>query len=288
MIPTAFEYHRPDSLHDAVSLLNEHGDNAKILAGAHSLLPAMKLRLAQPKVIIDLGRLAELNFIQEREGRIVIGAMVTHHEIETSSLVRLKCPLLHAVAPQIGDPQIRNRGTLGGSLAHADPAGDWPAAILALDAEIQTLGPEGPRTIPARKFFVDLFQTALHPNEIISEILVPCTSNSVAYVKSAQRASGFAIAGVAVVIDPIQKKVQVGITGVAAKPYRAASVESTLDGQTLTPELIVAAAHKATYRRDVLGDLHASADFRRHLAQVNTRRALEMAAARADSTLLSS
>lgn len=280
MIPASFEYFRPQTLEEAVSLLNQHGEEAKVLAGGHSLIPAMKLRLAQPKVVIDLGRVSDLDYIREQNGKIAIGAMTTHHDIEASGLLREKCPLLSELVRQIGDVQVRNRGTLGGSLAHADPAADWPAAILALDAELDVVGPDGSRQITARKFFVDLFQTALGPNEILREIRIPATARAVAYVKSAQRASGFAIAGAAVVIDAITKKISVGITGVAAKPYRATAVEKKLEGQPLTAENIADAAKKAANRIEPLNDIHASAEYRAHLAKVNTKRALELAASR--------
>lgn len=280
MIPSPFEYYRPQTLEEAVSLLNQHGEESKILAGGHSLIPAMKLRLAQPRILIDIGKIADLNYLREQDGKIAIGAMMSHHEIGCSPLLREKCPLLAEVAPQIGDVQVRNRGTLGGSLAHADPAGDWPAAMLALDAELEVVGPDGPRQISAKKFFVDLFQTALQTNEILREIRVPHTPKSVAYVKFAQRASGFAIAGAAVVIDAENNKVSVGITGVAAKPYRATAVEKQLQGQPLTQENIEAAAKKAANRVEPLNDIHASAEFRAHLAKVNTKRALRLAFSR--------
>ncbi len=280
MIPASFDYLRPQSLAEAVSLLVQGGDDAKVLAGGHSLLPAMKLRLAQPKTILDLGRIADLSYIRENEWKLAVGAMTTHHAIESSQLVVERCPLLAEVARQIGDVQVRNRGTIGGSLAHADPAGDWPAAILALDAEIEVVGPEKARVLPAKKFFVDLYQTALLPNELVREIRFPVTARSVAYVKTPQRASGFAIAGVAVVVSSQNKTVPVGITGVAAKAYRARAVEKKLEGQALTAETITAAAAKAANGIEPLGDIHASAEYRAHLAKVNTRRALELAAAR--------
>ena len=280
MIPASFDYHRPQNLEEALALLRTHGEDAKLLAGGHSLIPAMKLRLAQPAQVIDLGRIAGLNYIREQEGKIVIGAMATHHDIEASALLKERCPLLPEVAGQIGDVQVRNRGTLGGSLVHADPAADWPAAILALEAEMEVVGPEKTRLIPARKFFVGLYETALKPGEILREIRVPVTGKSVAYVKTAQRASGFALAGAVVVVDAAAQTVRVSINGVAAKAYRATAVETKLAGQPLTPENITAAAVKAANRIDPLSDIHASAEFRAHLARVNTRRALELAVSR--------
>jgi len=200
MIPASFDYHRPSTLAEALALLGQSED-CKVLAGGHSLVPAMKLRLAQPKSVIDIGRIAELNYIRERNGQIVLGAMVTHYEIESSGLLKEKCPLLAEVAPKIGDVQVRHKGTLGGSLVHADPAADWPAAILALDAELEIAGPNGRRTVKAADFFVEMMQSGVQSNEILCEIRVPVTSKSVAYVKFAQKASGFAIAGVAAVVD---------------------------------------------------------------------------------------
>src|SRR6266446_10824752 len=241
MIPSQFDYHRPTTLDEALRLLSQSED-AKVLAGGHSLLPAMKLRLAQPKTIVDVGRIADLNYIREQNGLIAIGAMTTHFEIESSALLNDKCPLLPELALHIGDVQVRNRGTFGGSLVHADPASDWPAAVLALDAEFEIAGPNGRRTVRAGDFFVEMMQTAVQPSEILCEIRVPKTTKSVAYVKFAQKASGFAIAGVAVVIDRPNKTVRVGITGIAPKAYRATGVEKELNGKVLNDEIIRLAA----------------------------------------------
>lgn len=279
MIPAPFDYHRPTTLDEAVRLLAQT-DDAKVLAGGHSLLPAMKLRLAQPKTIIDLGRIAELNYIREAGGRITIGAMTTHFEIESSDLLRAKCPLLPELASHIGDVQVRNKGTFGGSLVHADPAADWPAAALALEAEFVIAGPNGSRTVGASEFFVDMMQSAVQANEILSEIQLPVTSRSVAYAKFAQKASGFAIAGVAAVVDKAGKKVKVGITGIAPKPYRALAVETELAGKPLTAETIRNASAKAAEGTEPLQDIHASAEFRAHLACVHCERALLAAAGR--------
>ena len=280
MIPTPFDYLRPQSLEEAAALLELHGSDAKVLAGGHSLVPAMKLRLAQPKTILDISRIPDLSYIREQNGQIAIGAITTHFEIESSALLAKQCPLLPELAAQIGDVQVRNRGTLGGSLAHADPAADWPAAILALDAELEAISPTGRRVIRAGDFFVDMMQTALQPNEILSEIRVPKTSTSVAYVKFAQKASGFAIAGVATVVDKAARTVRLGITGIAAKPYRANAVEAALRGKELSEAAIEAASQKAAEGIDPLNDIHASAEFRAHLAQLNTQRSLAKAAKR--------
>ena len=280
MIPASFEYFQPRTLDEAVGLLGRHGEDAKVLAGGHSLIPAMKLRLAQPKTIIDLGRITGLNYIRETDRHIAIGAMATHYEIESSALLADRCPLLTELAPQIGDVQVRNRGTVGGSLAHADPAADWPAAMLALEAEIDLVGPDGRRTVQAAEFFVEMMQTAAKPNELLCEIRVPRTGKTVAYVKFAQKASGFAIAGVAACVEKSGKTVKVGVTGVSAKPYRALAVESALRGKALDAEAVATAAGKAAEGVEPLSDIHASAEFRIHLAQVNSRRALQLAASR--------
>jgi len=273
MIPAAFDYARPSTLDEALRLLEKHGDDAKLLAGGHSLLPAMKLRLSQPRVLIDIGRLEELNGIRDEGSILVLGALTTHHAIESSEILRSRCPLLPEVAGCIGDPQVRNRGTIGGSIAHADPAADWPAAILALDAVVEVAGLGGRRTIKAAELFTDLMQTSVQPTEVITRILVPPTRPSVAYEKFAQKASGFAIAGAAVVRDA--NDVRVAITGVAPKAYRAEAVEAALAGAALTPSVVRAAAEHAADGVEPLGDIHASAEFRAQLAKVLTRRALE-------------
>jgi len=277
MIPSQFDYHRPTTLDEALRLLSQSED-AKVLAGGHSLLPAMKLRLAQPKTIVDVGRIADLRYIREQNGIIAIGAMTTHFEIESSALLQDKCPLLPELALHIGDVQVRNKGTFGGSLVHADPAADWPAAVLALNAEFEIAGPNGRRTVKAADFFVEMMQSAVQPNEILREIRLPVTPKSVAYAKFAQKASGFAIAGVAVLVNKQARTASIGITGVAAKPYRATAVEKQLQGKELSAELIRAASSKAADGIDPLNDIHASAEFRAHLAQVQCQRALARAA----------
>jgi carbon-monoxide dehydrogenase medium subunit len=278
MYPASFDYHRPSTIDEAIALLSRHGDDAKVLAGGHSLIPAMKLRLARPAVIIDIGRIADFSYVRDAGDQVAIGAMATHGDIESSAVLKRVCPLLPETAVHIGDVQVRNKGTIGGSLAHADPAADWPATMLALEAEIDVVGPRGRRTLRAGEFFVDLLQTALAPDEILVEIRVPKTSAAVAYVKTEQKASGFALAGVAAVVGP--GGVRVGITGVAAKAYRAVAVERALDGRPLAPESIALAAAHAADGVEALGDIHASPEFRMHLARVNTARALKHASAR--------
>src|SRR5258707_9630105 len=230
MIPAAFDYVRPSSLSEALDLLAKHGDDAKVLAGGHSLIPAMKLRLSQPKILIDIGRIADLRSVNQQNGKIAIGDLTTHYEIESSDLLKRSCPLLPDVAGKIGDVQVRNKGTIGGSCAHADPAGDWPAAMLALDAEFEIAGPRGSRTVAAKDFFVDMLTSAVQSGEILKLIHVPVTAKTVAYVKFAQKASGVAIAGVAGVLDKARKGIAVAVTGVAAKAYHAPSPESSPRG----------------------------------------------------------
>lgn len=284
MIPAPFEYHSPSTVQEAIGLLERHGDEAKVLAGGHSLLPIMKFRLAQPKVVVDIGRIPGLDKIEVRGSTIAIGALATHDAVEESDLLRTRCPLLPETASVIGDMQVRNRGTIGGSLAHADPAADYPGAILALEAEIVAAGPKGTRTIPARDFFVEMLTTALATNEIITEIRVPVTGKAAAYLKHPHPASGYAVVGVAVVLQMSGGKVQqaaIGLNGVAGKAYRASAVEQALRGKTLDEQTVAAAAARAADGVDVQADLYASSEFRAHLASVYTKRAVLKAASRA-------
>ncbi|HEY7544255.1 MAG TPA: xanthine dehydrogenase family protein subunit M [Blastocatellia bacterium] len=284
MIPAQFDYLAPATLAEAVSLLNQHQDEAKILAGGHSLLPAMKLRLAQPQLLIDIGRIKDLSYIREEGEGIRIGAMTTHYQIESSERLRQICPMLPDCAAQIGDAQVRNRGTIGGSLAHADPAADWPAAIIALNAEMVAVNGKGERVIKADDFFIDMLTTALSPSEILSEIRIPAPKGRFgqAYLKVPQPASGFAVIGVAVHLTRDAagacESASIAITGVSSKAYRASAVEAALKGKTLDEATIRDAASHATDGVDANGDIYASADYRRHLASVYTRRAIEAAA----------
>ncbi|MCI0490885.1 MAG: xanthine dehydrogenase family protein subunit M [Blastocatellia bacterium] len=286
MIPVQFDYAAPATLDEALSLLAEHKDDAKLLAGGHSLLPAMKLRLAMPQMLISLGRIKDLAYIREEDGQIRIGAMTTHHQLESSDRLREICPLLPETAGTIGDVQVRNLGTIGGSLAHADPAADWPAAIIALGAEIVAVGAGGKRIIKADDFFVDMLTTALDPGEILSEIRIPAPQGRTgqAYLKVPQPASGFAVVGVAVNLTlnggGACESAGIAITGVASKAYRASAVEGAIAGNALDEQTITDAASHATDGIDANGDLYASEEYRRHLAQVYTRRAIETAAAR--------
>lgn len=286
MIPAAFEYFAPTSVKEAIGLLEQHGDEAKLLAGGHSLLPIMKFRLAQPKVVIDIGRIPGLDAIAAADGKVTIGALATHDAVEHSAVLKDKCPLLPEAAAVIGDIQVRNRGTIGGSLAHADPAADYPGAILALDAEIVAAGSKGSRTIPAREFFVDMLTTALRPAEIITDVRVPVLSRGTgtAYVKHPHPASGYAVVGVAAVLTVSGGKCQraaIGINGVSGKAYRASAVEKALVGQTLDEKTVAAAAAHAADGVEAQSDLYASGEFRAHLASVYTKRAVLLAASRA-------
>jgi aerobic carbon-monoxide dehydrogenase medium subunit len=281
MYPAPFEYFRPATLAEAIDLLARHGEDAKVLAGGHSLIPAMKLRLARPTALVDIGRLAELSYIREQGDVIAIGAATTHRAIEVSGVLGARSPLLPEVASHLGDVQVRNRGTIGGSLVHADPAADYPAAILALDAALEIAGPGGRRTVRASEFFVGLMESAIATGEVLCEIRVPVTKPTVAYVKTDQKASGFALCGVAVTIDPSARRAAVGVTGVAAMPYRAAAVEAALEGRVLNESMIASAAGHAADGVEPISDLHASAEYRAQLAVVNAQRALMAAMKRA-------
>jgi aerobic carbon-monoxide dehydrogenase medium subunit len=280
VLPAAFDYHRPSSLGEALTLLTSLGDDARVLAGGHSLLPAMKLRLARPTALVDLADVGELRAIDTTGDRISIGAMATHAELLHSDALARACPIFRSTADQIGDLQVRNSGTIGGSLAHADPAADWPAVVLALDAGIEVASPAGRRTIAATEFFVDMLQTSLQAGEILCRILVAPAGKQMAYVKTEQKASGFALCGVAVVVDGKARRARVGVTGVSAVPYRARGVERVLEGRDLDEAAIAEASKEAAEGASLLSDIHASADFRAHLAQVNTARALKQALAR--------
>lgn len=282
MIPAQFDYVRANTLDEALSLLAQN-EEAKILAGGHSLIPAMKLRLAQPPLLVDIGRIKDLSYAREEDGQIRIGAMTTHYQIESSDLLKKICPLLPECASHIGDVQVRNKGTIGGSLAHSDPAGDWPAAIIALNAELVAASKNGDRIIKADDFFIDLLTTALEPGEILREIRVEKTNGRTrtAYAKMPHPASGFAVIGVAasLALDDSGgcQKASIGITGISSKAYRATGVENELNGAKLDEQRISSAASHAADGVDINGDVFASDEYRRHLAQVYTQRAIEAA-----------
>lgn len=286
MIPANFEYFAPTTIADAVQLLAQHGDDCKVLAGGHSLIPAMKLRLTQIPVLVDIGKIADLSYINVDSDTIRIGAMTTHGAIAASADIKQHCPLLAECGAQVGDQQVRNRGTFGGSLVHADPAADWPAAVLALNAELVLQGASGARVVKASDFFVDMLTTDLQAGELLTEIRIakPAQPNASAYLKVPQAASGFAIVGVAVQLEmdgSTCKSACIGVTGLAPKAYRATSVEAALAGATLDDATLSAAAAKADAdASDAMGDMHASEDYRRHLARVYAKRAVQTAVAR--------
>jgi aerobic carbon-monoxide dehydrogenase medium subunit len=282
MYPAAFEYHTPGSVQEALGLLGKL-DDAKILAGGHSLVPMMKLRLAQPKHLIDLRKVPGLNAIKEDGTMIAIGAMTTHWEVESSKLLQAKCPVVSDTAKIIGDPAVRNKGTIGGSLAHADPAADMPATVIALGAEFVCQGSKGKRTVKVDDWFQGLMATALGEDELLVEIRVPALAAGTgsAYMKFAHPASRFAIVGAAAVITVDKQgtctKAGVGITGAGIKAVRAKGVEAGLVGKRLDAATIEAAAQKAADGVDVQADLQGSVEYKSHLCRVFARRAVEAA-----------
>lgn len=287
MIPAQFDYQVPGTLEEAINLLAQDPDGTKVLAGGHSLIPAMKLRLAQPQRLIDIARIRDLSYIREDGNVIMIGATTTHYDLESSDLLRNICPLLTDCARSIGDVQVRNKGTIGGSLAHNDPAGDWPAAAIALNADVVLVGPNGERTMKAEDFFVDLLTTALEPGEILREIRIAKQQGKFghAYQKAPHPASGFAVVGVAANLtfnaDGSCSGASLGITGVANKAYRPAAAEAALAGQKLDDQTIAAAVGKVCDGVEVNGDLYASSEYRKHLATVHAARAIKAALDRA-------
>ncbi|HEY3306235.1 MAG TPA: xanthine dehydrogenase family protein subunit M [Candidatus Binatia bacterium] len=284
MIPAEFEYFVPATFKEALDLLSTYKDDAKILAGGQSLVPLMKLRLARPRYVIDIGRIADMNDIRLEDESIRIGALATHAQVEHSELVQKDSPLLSQAAATIGDVQVRNQGTIGGSLAHADPTADLPAVILALEAELKAVGPGGERWIKAEDFFVGFFTSSLEPDEILTEIKIPVSQGSkTAYLKAAQRASGFAVVGVAVRLkiskNELCDEIAIGLTGVSDKAFRARAAEVVLGGKKLEEPLLEQAAAKVTDGVDPLEDINGSKEYRSHLARVYTVRAIRAALA---------
>ena len=283
MITHPFTYQAPSTIEEAVKQLGASGD-AKVIAGGHSLLPLMKLGLAQPETIVDLRRIASLREIRtEADGTIVVGALATHRDITQDATVRAKLAALAEAAGEVGDLQVRGRGTIGGSLAPADPAADEPAAALAYDAAIRAVGPKGQRDIPARDYFKGAFETALAPDEVLDEVRFPAPAGRTggAYAKFAHPASGFAVTGVAAVIgfasDGTIERAAIGVAGAAAAAYRATEAERALTGTKGDATAIAAAAAKAAEGITALSDLAASGDYRKHLVTVYAKRAIERA-----------
>ncbi|HTD64574.1 MAG TPA: xanthine dehydrogenase family protein subunit M [Verrucomicrobiae bacterium] len=286
MITHPFTYQAPSTIEEAVRELGRNGES-KVIAGGHSLLPLMKLGLAQPEALIDLRRIASLREIRTEDGVIAIGALTTHRDIAHDPTVRAKLAALAEAASAVGDLQVRARGTIGGSLAHADPAADEPAPALAFGATIRAIGPKGRRDIKATEYFKGTFETALAENEIIAEVRFPASAGRTgsAYAKFAHPASGFAITGVAAVVtvkaDGSVERAAIGVTGAAAAAYRATAAEKVLAGTNGDAKAIAAAAAKATEGITALSDLAASSDYRKHLVTVYAKRAIERALSRA-------
>jgi carbon-monoxide dehydrogenase medium subunit len=274
MIPVAFDYQKALTVDEAIAALS--GENVKILAGGHSLIPAMKLRLNQPSKLVDIANIPELKGIKEEDGEIVIGAAATHYEIADNETIKTNLPFFAEGAILIGDMQVRNYGTIGGSLAHADPAADWPAMVLAADATLDIQGNAGRRSNKATDFFTGLFSTQLHNDEIITAIRipVPVSGTKTVYLKFRQPASRFAVVGCAVMRFP-DGKTNIAFTGVSETPFRDAAAEQAVSGKALDNATIDAAANAAAEGVTVLGDHYASEEYRKHLAKVYLKRALK-------------
>jgi len=274
MIPVAFEYKKAVTVEEAIAALS--GGEGKVLAGGYSLLPSMKLRLNQPVKLVDIANIPSLKGIKEENGQIIISAGTTHHEIGNNDLIKKNLPFFSEAAGMIGDMQVRNRGTIGGSLAHADPAADWPALVLASDASIEVMGSGGIRSIKATDFFTGLFSTQLHEDEIITviRISVPRSGSRMVYLKFSHPASRFAIVGCAVLRYP-GGKTNIAFTGVADTPFRDAAAEQAVSGKSLDTVTIDAALNVATNGVNILSDLFAAAEYRKHLAKVYLKRALQ-------------
>jgi carbon-monoxide dehydrogenase medium subunit len=287
MYPASFEYHRADSVDQALALLTQYGDDGKLIAGGHSLLPVMKLRFAQPAHLIDIRRVPELAGIREEGGAIRIGATTTHATVASSDVIRHRVPMLAEAAGRIADAQVRNMGTIGGSLAHADPAADLPAVTLALGAELRVVGRGGPRSIPIDEFFTGMFSSALGSDEVLVEVRIPFPPERTggAYEKYADPASGYALVGVAAVLtvraDGAVERARVAMTGYAAYATRLTSVEESLTGKAATPEQIEAAARRAADGLEPRDGAGGNVAHKTNLVAVYTRRALARAAERA-------
>jgi carbon-monoxide dehydrogenase medium subunit len=269
--PAPFDYLRAESVDHAVELLGEHGDDAKLLAGGHSLLPMMKLRLATPMVLVDVGRLHDLRYVRDGGDHLAIGALTRHHDLETDPLIARDCPLLAHVAHLVGDRQVRHRGTLGGTLAHGDPAGDLPAVALALDATLVVTGPGGTRDIPATQLYESFLETAIEPDELLVEVRVPKVPTGWNYQKFVRRAQDWAIVGVAAA--RVGDRMQVAMVNMGSTTLRATAVEEALAGGATTAD----AAELAAEGTAAPEDLNGSAAYREHLARVLTRRAIDAA-----------
>jgi carbon-monoxide dehydrogenase medium subunit len=290
MFPARFGYVAAHSVEQALELLEKHGEEGKLLAGGHSLIPAMKLRLASPRTLIDLGTVPGLSGVRVDGGHLVIGALTVHADVAASDLVRKHVPGLAEAASVIGDLQVRNRGTIGGSAAHADPAADFPVILTAINASFVVKSSGGTRAIAVEQFFTDFYTTAMAPNEILTEIRVPIPppGSGTAYAKLPHPASGYVVVSAAALITRDASgacaAACIALGGLASGPVRAAAVEAELRGKTLTPQVIAAAAAKASEGTDPMDDSYAGADYKRHVAAVYARKAIEAAAQRALGT----
>ncbi|MFQ5705500.1 MAG: FAD binding domain-containing protein [Gemmatimonadales bacterium] len=283
MIPTSFDYEVAKSVDHARLLLRQGGEDAKLIAGGHSLLPLMKLRLARPTLLIDLKNITDLSYVSESDDYIAIGALTRHHDVQQSDVLAEQCPILAHAAGLVGDPQVRHRGTIGGSVAHGDPASDLPSVLLALDAEFVIRGGSGSRTVQAREFFRGMFETALAADEVLTEIRVrrPAAGHGWSYIKFNRRAQDWAIVGVAALVERDNGNItraSIGLTNMGWTPLRATGVESALMGNGA--DAVAAAAEHAADGTNPPSDTNASADYRQHLAQVLVRRAVEEALGR--------
>jgi carbon-monoxide dehydrogenase medium subunit len=279
MIPESFDYQRASSVSEAISLLQQHGEDAKIVAGGHSLVPTMKLRLATPGTLIDIGGISELKYINDKGDYLAIGAGATHWMIESSDLIHKKAPGLSQAAAQVGDVQVRNRGTIGGVLAHSDPQADYPGVVLALDATLVVQGSRGERTIAVSDYFTGLWETALGDDELLTEVRIPTDSANAnsCYLKFPQPASRYPYVGCAVAMDSKAGScadLRVGFSGVGETAFRDSGIEDALRGNTLNESAIASASAKAAEGRSVLSDVFVSEEYRRAMAQVYVKRAL--------------
>jgi carbon-monoxide dehydrogenase medium subunit len=286
MIPASFDYHAPKTLDEAVALLARLGDTAKILAGGQSLSPAMRFRLASPEVLVDLGRIGDLAHVEERGDHLAIGALAREHALEDSALVARSYPLLLDTAKVIADPLVRNKATVGGNLAHADPANDHPATMLAYQAQVIARGPKGTRTIAIDDLFVGLFETSLHPGEILTEIRIPrpAPHTGGAYLKIERKVGDYAVAAVAVQLQLVGgaiKAIRIGLTNVSSIPLRAKAAEGALAGKQPTDDVLEAAGLAAAAECDPTADLRGQVDYKRDMVRVLIKRAVRRAAQRA-------
>jgi aerobic carbon-monoxide dehydrogenase medium subunit len=283
VIPVAFDYEVAESVDHAIELLGQHGDESKLLAGGHSLIPIMRLRLAAPTVLIDLGRLEELRYVRDEGDHLAIGALTRHRDLLFNDLIKEHCGIVGYTAGLLGDPSVQHRGTLGGTLAHGDSSGDMPSVITALEGEIVIQGPDGERTLKAADFFQDYMMTDLGEQEVVTEVRVPKLSSDVgwSYKKFARRSQDWATVGVAAVVERTDGSIssaRIALTAMGATPMRASAVEQALSGAS--PDAVAEAAQSADEGTSPASDDAASAEFRRHLARVWTRRAVEEALSR--------